>query len=630
MKGRIPFAVLLRAQVAWVVLFLLLINAPTFALVRPYDPVVVMGEQLTSFLGMPVNELYVYVLKNGQWQQIPFQVDERDGGEYFGAKDGALDSTDVICFLAADMGDSAQDFQWIGDNESLTHVRYQIAAADTSETIPQKVYAYIYSSSTLVLDPNLLSYMSYVAPPADAFNDTIKGQSYTFAHSADEGIPNHLALATSVGGSGQDIMDRWKIRLEGKAFGFLTYTVSEEELQVTSVLVKVGRIRVIRKTLYNLSGLLSESLSLTTFFYPNFSRISTGNQNLTSDYGVELLRQSTDYNANMAGGLFHNTNSPNVPIDGQADRMNPELTVPGTNWFMVQHSTHGTVATVVDVPQIGQTQSLFFVDNDTADPNDTGDKLSYGDSGVLVTSNVAIVGTFGLETATYFLGPNHNPAVGDTLAKYFDEPLQVNVMARQFVVPVELAFFSGRYVHEPVEGVLLEWATETETNNLGFGIERKTEPTGKWGELGFLPGAGTSVEPKKYSYLDRESDPGEYTYRLKQTDTDGSFVYSKQVSVAVNMPGSFVLWQNYPNPFNPSTSIPLFIPADYNGTVTARIFNTLGQQVRLLHDDILETGRHEIEWDGLDDAGQAVVSGVYIYSIEAGGMVAQRRMIKLE
>ena len=145
MKGRIPFAVLLRAQVAWVVLFLLLINAPTFALVRPYDTVVVMGEQLTSFLGMPVNELYVYVLKNGQWQQIPFQVDERDGGEYFGAKDGALDSTDVICFLAADMGDSAQDFQWIGDNESLTHVRYQIAAADTSETIPQKVYAYIYS-----------------------------------------------------------------------------------------------------------------------------------------------------------------------------------------------------------------------------------------------------------------------------------------------------------------------------------------------------------------------------------------------------------------------------------------------------------------------------------------------------
>ena len=181
-----------------------------------------------------------------------------------------------------------------------------------------------------------------------------------------------------------------------------------------------------------------------------------------------------------------------------------------------------------------------------------------------------------------------------------------------------------------MEGVLLEWATETETNNLGFGVERKTEPTGKWGELGFLPGAGTSVEPKKYSYLDRESDPGEYTYRLKQTDTDGSFVYSKQVSVAVNMPGSFVLWQNYPNPFNPSTSIPLFIPADYNGTVTARIFNTLGQQVRLLHDDILETGRHEIEWDGLDDAGQAVVSGVYIYSIEAGGMVAQRRMIKLE
>jgi hypothetical protein len=629
MKGRIPFAVLLRAQVAWVVLFLLFINATTFALVRPYDPVVVMGEQLTEFLGTPVNELCVYVLKNGQWQQIPFQVDERDGGEYFGAKNGTLDQTDEICFLVADMGDSAQDFQWIGDNESIANDRYQIATTDTSETTQQKVYAYIYSSSTLSLNPNLESYMAYIPPPTNAFNDTIKGQSYTFAHSA-VGIPDHLALSTSVGGSGQDIMDRWKIRLEGKAFGFLTYTVSEEELQVTSVLAKVGRVRIIRKALYNLSGLLSESLSLTTFFYPNFSQINTGSQNLTSEYGVELLRQSTDYNANMVGGLFHNTNNPNVPIDGLADRMNTELTVPGTNWFMVQHSTHGTVATVVEVPQIGQTQSLYFIDNSTADPNDTGDKLSYGDSGVLVTSTSAIVGTFGLQTATYFLGPNHNPAIGDTLAKYFDEPLQVNVMARYFVVPVELASFSARYVHEPVEGVLLEWMTETETNNLGFTVERKTEPTGEWGELGFLPGAGTSFEPKKYSYLDRESNAGEYTYRLKQSDTDGSFVYSKQVTIAVNLPGSFALWQNYPNPFNPSTTIPLYIPADYNGTVTVRIFNTLGQQVRLLHDDILEKGRHEIEWDGLDDAGRAVVSGVYIYSIEAGGMSAQRRMIKLD
>ena len=67
--------------------FLMLLFIPQFLfgvdLHRPYDPVTVRGETLTLFRGAPVDELFAYAYKDGGWQQIPFQIDEKDGkGNY--------------------------------------------------------------------------------------------------------------------------------------------------------------------------------------------------------------------------------------------------------------------------------------------------------------------------------------------------------------------------------------------------------------------------------------------------------------------------------------------------------------------------------------------------------------------
>jgi hypothetical protein len=80
-----------------------------------------------------------------------------------------------------------------------------------------------------------------------------------------------------------------------------------------------------------------------------------------------------------------------------------------------------------------------------------------------------------------------------------------------------------------------------------------------------------------------------------------------------NMPREFGLTQNYPNPFNPTTEIQYTLPAA--GKVTLKIFNVLGEQVRLLVDEFKPAGQYTVVWDGKNNAGETIASGIYIYQI---------------
>lgn len=94
------------------------------------------------------------------------------------------------------------------------------------------------------------------------------------------------------------------------------------------------------------------------------------------------------------------------------------------------------------------------------------------------------------------------------------------------------------------------------------------------------------------------------------------------------VPNEFCLMQNYPNPFNPATQFKfnLILPAQ----VTIQVFNVLGQLITTLLDEVKPAGIHTVSWDGSDDNGQAVKSGVYTYRIIAGNEVAARQMILLK
>jgi hypothetical protein len=186
-------------------------------------------------------------------------------------------------------------------------------------------------------------------------------------------------------------------------------------------------------------------------------------------------------------------------------------------------------------------------------------------------------------------------------------------------IPVELTSFTASLSGDKV---ILNWYTATETNNLGFEVER-SEDFISFNKIGFVPGFGTTTEPRSYSYTDQPINCGKFYYRLKQVDYDGSFEYSDVVEVNLNVPTEFSLQQNYPNPFNPITTIKYSIPKETQ--VRLEILNVLGERVELLVNEIQTAGAYESVWNASN-----ISSGIYFYRIQAGSFTDTKKMILLK
>ena len=91
------------------------------------------------------------------------------------------------------------------------------------------------------------------------------------------------------------------------------------------------------------------------------------------------------------------------------------------------------------------------------------------------------------------------------------------------------------------------------------------------------------------------------------------------------LPKDFVLYQNYPNPFNPETTIEFYLP--HIAEVYLDIFNVLGQKIRTLFDGRKLAGLNEVQWDGRDETGMEVSSGVYICRLKAGDFIQSKKML---
>ncbi len=98
------------------------------------------------------------------------------------------------------------------------------------------------------------------------------------------------------------------------------------------------------------------------------------------------------------------------------------------------------------------------------------------------------------------------------------------------------------------------------------------------------------------------------------TDTEGSTLN----------PTEFTLSQNYPNPFNPSTEISFTLYQSDN--VELSIYNMLGQKVRTLTNEIKNAGAHTLKWNGLDEMGQSVSTGIYLYRLTSGTKSITKKM----
>ena len=99
---------------------------------------------------------------------------------------------------------------------------------------------------------------------------------------------------------------------------------------------------------------------------------------------------------------------------------------------------------------------------------------------------------------------------------------------------------------------------------------------------------------------------------------------SNDMDDAIVAPSEFTLAQNYPNPFNPTTEISFSI--ENAADVSLTVFNMLGQKVRVLENASLEAGTHSYKWDGRDELGQSVSTGVYLYTVTDGSRSITKKM----
>ncbi len=94
------------------------------------------------------------------------------------------------------------------------------------------------------------------------------------------------------------------------------------------------------------------------------------------------------------------------------------------------------------------------------------------------------------------------------------------------------------------------------------------------------------------------------------------------------VPAKYTLAQNYPNPFNPSTVIKYGLPKD--GDVEIAIYNVTGQRVRLLVSTEMKAGMHEVSWDGRNDAGHSLPSGIYFYRMRTSSFNEVKKLIMIK
>ena len=203
-------------------------------------------------------------------------------------------------------------------------------------------------------------------------------------------------------------------------------------------------------------------------------------------------------------------------------------------------------------------------------------------------------------------------------------------------VAAELASFASRITVD--DDVLLQWSVASQSNNLGWEVYRSTDNRIFTKVSDLIAGDGTSDEFSSYSYVDSNLPLGDVLYYyLNQIDLDGTTTRSHVMEVLLSptavsqqaLPMVNELRQNYPNPFNPETTISYDLSTEL--IVTLTVYDLSGQVVRTLVDDqAMSAGQYQSIWDGRDESGVKVASGVYFYQLRAGEFIAKKKMTLLQ
>ncbi len=581
---------------------------------RDIEAITMTADQFPIFNGVPFDQLFLYAFdkSTNSWTQIPFQFDDVDDQEhYFAETDQILDDYDELTFMARDAGDSSTVAGWITDISSQGYNRYEIKITDSIDP-SRSAWVYLYRSSTL----------TYVADDLLSYNNTtnqITSSYYQLGLNSD-GTLNDLLITAAGGGNGIDIIDREKIRSSGQ-YNTYSYTFTEEDMTLNNVQIKDGTVRVLRQVdiSFSLFDQAAEK-DITEKYYDRFSITGGSYGHILADYGIHYLRQSLDLNSNAGAMTFYGTNNAvtGATIDGINDAVDTSLPAPGTSVWSMVTGTPGSIIQLVNLPDLGTTQSLYYHDDNSSHNSgdgmpETGDNApnyeSWGDIGVsFENASSPITGLYEIGYTRFFMPANQPVTTAGEMAAFYDNPMSTDVTLME-PYPVELSSFTATVLNN---AIALQWTTRSETENYGYYIYRSDELNGRYERITIqiIQGAGDSDSEHTYEFIDYDVEPGEtYYYKLADINFAGELTFHQAIRADYAVPDDYELRQNYPNPFNPSTTIEFSLKEP--GFASIVIYNLKGEKIKTLRSEPLSGGSYRIEWNGVNDMGTPVPSGIY-------------------
>ncbi len=325
----------------------------------------------------------------------------------------------------------------------------------------------------------------------------------------------------------------------------------------------------------------------------NWTKINTGLIN------NDIRSLAIDSNGNLFGGttgdgvwLMKNVSKPTKPILSFPENCSVSLSVDlELEWTIIQNAEHYQILVSKD--------SLFNI-------------ITVNDSNLTINSIVLT----GLNKGTkYFWKVRATNVIGQSS---WSDTWNFTTTSE---VPVELKIFECKLEKNIIN---LFWTTSTEVNNKGFVIEKRID-SNNWEIVGFVNGNGTTTEPKNYIFTDDKIlSKGEYYYRLKQIDYDGTYTYSGEIFIEVNLlPLEYKVYQNYPNPFNPLTTIKYDLPE--KNTVILKVLDILGTELTTLVNEQKQAGNYEVTFDGSN-----LPSGIYFYHLQAGKFSETKKLLLIK
>lgn len=422
----------------FILILLLLLSYFSFAFAQssartfvPMEPVILKGADLPSVSGSPIDKIRVYAKRTGQWQPIPFQIDEmvakRKGKktEYVFPpatdRDPSFDNDDELVFLACDMGEQATSDEPNLGQKKIVEVGVINPLTNT------KSYAYI-----LVFDnpppPSSVDYVSY-----DESARKISAQGYIVGYPEyDDLFFNFLAIPRSRSGSGENFVDTFKVRANGRVIVQLfVYDVTNADYRNRALGTIDGQVRVIRRVKIESNGIIFRVHKdfVNLYYYPDwFSMdvpIKMGVRGPTVIYQADASF-SVDLNSAGKGMTFINSkNRKGVTADGVLTEDEKNMDYRPSRWFSF-YGKHGALVVRMDQHSPGARQDLYYLDdNERLDPPEYEEGL-LGNAGFNVLNINRIPAWARVMNFRFYFPTDFDPATTpDELESSWSKPLQV-------------------------------------------------------------------------------------------------------------------------------------------------------------------------------------------------------------